>query len=276
MSTVTSADGTQIDFTATGTGPALVIVDGAMSYRAFSPTIRAIAQALSDQNTVYIYDRRGRGESGNAASYAVPAAQAVRAEVDDLAALIEHAGGRAAVLGFSSGAVLCLEAALAGVPVTSLALYEPPFVIADDRPPLPADYRARVQQAVADGRPGDAVALFLTAAAGMPEEYLEPMKADPSWAGMEQVAPTLANDAAVMGQTMSGDPTTLRRYAPISTTALVVHGGNSPAFLASAAKAITAVLPNARHQLLPDQDHDVAPQALAPVLADWLTTSGRA
>ncbi|WP_214322464.1 alpha/beta fold hydrolase [Nonomuraea sediminis] len=265
-SSVISTDGARIAFSVTGTGPALVIVDGAMGYRQFNPTEQVIAQALADRYTVYTYDRRGRGESGDAASYSV------QAEIDDIAALIEHAGGQAALLGFSSGAVLVLEAALAGLPVTGLALYEPPFVVTDDRRPIGPDYRERLQQAVAEGRPGDAVAQFLTEAAYMPAEFVEPMRAEPYWAGMEQLAPTLAYDAAIMGRTMSGDPAELRRYAPVTTPTLVLYGGASTPWLAAGATTIAGILPNADLKSLPDQTHDVSPEVLVPALSDWLPT----
>lgn len=263
-STITSADGTTIAFTAIGTGPALVSVNGAMSYRAFSPTEQAVAQALADQYTVYTYDRRGRGESGDADTYTV------QAEIDDLAALIAHAGAPAALLGFSSGAVLALEAALAGLPVTGLALFEPPFIVTGDRRPVGPDYRERIQRLVAQGRPGDAVAQFLTEAAGMPAEFVAPMRAEPYWAGMEQLAPTLSSDASVMGQTMSGDPAALQRYAPVATPALVISSRGSDPWLAAGATAIAGLLPNASHQALPGENHDVSAEVLAPVLSDWL------
>lgn len=266
-STVTSPDGTTIAFSETGTGPAVVIVDGATSHRQVNPTGQAVAEALADRWTVYTYDRRGRGESGDAGDDA-----GVRDEVDDIAALIEHAGGEAFLLGFSSGAVLALEAALAGLPITGLALYEAPFVISGDRPPVAPDYRERLQRAVADGRPGDAVAQFMTEAAGVPAEYIEPMRAEPFWGAVEQVAPTLAYDAAVMGDTMSGDPATIRRFAPITAPALVMHGGNSDAWMVAASTGLAGVLPNARHEVLPGQTHDVSADALAPVVAAWLET----
>ncbi|MGQ0848040.1 MAG: alpha/beta fold hydrolase [Actinomycetota bacterium] len=265
-SSVTSADGTRIAFTATGTGPALVIVDGAMSYRQFNPTVQAVAQALADRYTVYTFDRRGRGESGDADTYTV------RAEVDDIAALIEHAGGESALLGFSSGAVLALEAALAGLAVTGLALYEPPFVVTADRAPVGADYRERLQQAVTQGRPGEAVTQFLTEAVGLPAGMVEPMRAEPYWFGMEQMAPTLAYDATVMGQTMSGDPAALHRYAPVTTPTLVMHGGASDAWMAAGVAAIAGVLQNASPKTLTGQDHNVSAEALVPVLSDWLPT----
>ncbi len=263
---ITSADGTGIAFEETGTGPALVLVNGAMSYRASNPTGSAVAQALADRNTVYNFDRRGRGESGDADTYSV------QAEVDDIAALVDHAGGEAALAGFSSGAVLALEAALAGVPVTGLALWEPPFIVSTDRPPVAPDVRERVQQAVTEGRPGDAVALFLTETVGMPAGAVEPMRSGPQWIGMEQLAPTLAYDAAVMGDTMSGDPASLRRYDSVGVPTLVMLGGASDPWMAAGTTAIAGILPNARHEVLPDQNHAASPEALIPVLSDWLST----
>jgi pimeloyl-ACP methyl ester carboxylesterase len=265
-SSVTSADGTTIGFTATGTGPALVIVDGGLSYRVFNPTEQAVAEALADRYTVYTYDRRGRGESTDAGT------GTVRAEIDDIAALIAHAGGSAAVLGFSSGAVLSMEAVLAGLPITGLVLFEPPFVVNADRPPVAPDYRDRLLQALAQGRPGDAVAQFLSETALMPAEQVAAMRAEPFWAGLEEVAPTLPHDAAIMGRTMSGDPTTLQRYAAVTVPTLVIHSGGSPAWLAAGATAIAGVLPNASHRGLPGEFHDVSPEVLAPVLSDWLPT----
>ena len=264
---VTSADGTVIAFTATGTGPALVLVDGATGYRQINPTGQAVADALADRYTVYTYDRRGRGESGDGG-----AADPVQAEVNDIAALIEHAGGQASLLGFSSGGVLVLEAALSGLRVAGLALYEPPFIVTDDRPPVGSDYREQLQKAVAEGRPGDAVARFFTEAVGLPPGIVESMRAEPFWSGIEQLAPTLAYDAAVMGQTMLGDPAALQRYSAVTAPVLVMHGGKSDAWMAAGATAVADVLPDARHETLPGQDHDVSAAILVPVVAEWLST----
>ena len=166
MSTVFSADGTAIGFDAWGDGPPLIMVDGATAYRAMSPIAAQVGALLRDDFRTYAYDRRGRGESGDALPYSV------QRETEDVAALIDEAGGPAFVCGFSSGAVLALDAAAAGLPITRLALFEPPFVVDDSRPPRPADYVERLDAAVAAGRPGDAVELFMTGAVGMPAEML--------------------------------------------------------------------------------------------------------
>src|SRR5437879_4691813 len=120
MNTVTSRDGTRIAYDKRGSGPALILVDGAFCYRAFGPMPK-LAELLSDRFTVYNYDRRGRGDSSDTKPYAVAR------EVEDLAALFEAAGGSAFLYGISSGAALALRAAGNGLAVRKLAVYEPPF-----------------------------------------------------------------------------------------------------------------------------------------------------
>src|SRR5262245_53932823 len=127
-STVTSRDGTTITYNRAGSGPALILVDGALCTREKGPN-GPLAQQLADQFTVHWYDRRGRGDSTDTAPYAV------EREIEDLAALIADAGGSAHLYGISSGGVLALEAALRGLPVEKLALYEAPLVVDDSRPP---------------------------------------------------------------------------------------------------------------------------------------------
>jgi pimeloyl-ACP methyl ester carboxylesterase len=265
MSKVVSRDGTAIAYDRTGDGPALILVDGATAYRAINPAAAEIASLLAPHFTVYAYDRRGRGESGDTPPYEV-----VR-EVEDLAALIAEAGGSAFVCGGSSGAVLGLHAAAHGVPITKLAMYEPPFIVDDSRPPLPADYVARLNELVSAGRRGDAVELFMTAAVGMPAEFVTPMRAEPFWAAVEQVAHTIAYDGTIMGETMSGTPAPLRQFASVTVPTLVIDGGASDAFMHNGADALAEVLPHAERRTLEGQDHAVAGAVLAPVLRDFLS-----
>ncbi|MGH2945167.1 MAG: alpha/beta fold hydrolase [Solirubrobacteraceae bacterium] len=156
MSEVTSRDGTTIAFDRLGEGPAVVLVDGALSHRALGPTAR-LADPLAADLTVIRYDRRGRGESGDTAPYDTAR------EVEDLEAVIAEAGGPASVVGLSSGAALALEAAASGLAMTKLALYEPPFD-ADSAEPDEA-YVQRLNELIAAGRNGDAVEWFLERAA---------------------------------------------------------------------------------------------------------------
>ncbi len=226
-----------------------------------------LAELLSKHFTVLNYDRRGRGDSSDTPPYAV------EREAEDIEAVIDAAGGSAFVYGISSGAVLALEAA-SRLPtkVKKLALYEPPFILDDSRPPLPKDYVAQLDAAIAADKRGDAVEIFMTKALGIPEEYLAPMRADPSWAETEAVAHTIAYDGTIMGDTMSGKPLPTARtkqWAKATMPTLVMDGGNSEAFFHTAAQALVDVLPNAQHQTLAGQDHGVASDVLVPVLVEF-------
>lgn len=260
MSIVISKDGTKIAFDAWGDGPPLIMIDGATAYRAVNPINAQVGQLLGEEFRVYAYDRRGRGESTDTAPYAV------QREVEDLAAVIDHAGAPALVFGWSSGSVLALDAAEAGLPISRLAVFEPPFVVDESRPPLPADYVQRLDQAVAGGRPGDAVELFMTAAAGVSAEDVAGMRQNPFWPTLEAVAPTIAYDGRIMGSTMSGAPLPGDRWARITVPVLVLHGTRTEPWLIAAARALAELLPTASLQAVEGQFHSVAADVLAPVL----------
>jgi pimeloyl-ACP methyl ester carboxylesterase len=260
MPAVTSADGTMIAYERTGSGPALVLVDGAMCYRAAGP-MRPLAALLHDSFTVYTYDRRGRGESSDTPPYAVAR------EVEDLQALIAQADGEAYVYAISSGAALALATAAAGPGVTKLALYEPPFMAEVEDGSRIKQYTQRLSELLAAGRNGDAVALFMTNV-GIPAEAVAGMRAQPGWGTFEVVAPTLAYDDQVLG-----DGSVPRDLAStIAVPALVLAGGAGPQSLQQAAKATADALPTAEHRTLDGQTHDVAPDALAPVLVEFFGT----
>jgi pimeloyl-ACP methyl ester carboxylesterase len=263
METVRSKDGTSIAFDRLGTGPALILVGGAFQYRAIDPRTAEIAELLAARFTVVHYDRRGRGDSGDTAPYAK------EREIEDLDALINEAGGSAFVFGMSSGAALTLDAVARGLAIPKLAVYEPPFIVDDTRPPAPEDYLARFNELVATGRRGDAVALFLTQGAGVPAEVVAQMREQPFWPAFEAVAHTLPYEASFMEGTTSGKPLPAERWAAVTIPALVLDGGASPAWMRHAAQALADVLPNAQRRTLEGQQHDVAPEALVPVLMEF-------
>lgn len=265
METVTSRDGTLIAFERLGSGPALILVTGALGTRGSHQQMAAL---LAEAFTVFNYDRRGRGDSGDTAPYAV------EREIEDIAAVIAAAGGTIYLYGISSGAILTVEAA-ATLPdkVTKLVLYEPPFIVDDSRPPLSSDYVARLNAATAAGRPGDAVEIFMTDAIRLPAEYLAPMRESPMWAGMEAVAHTIAYDGMVVGDTMSGKSLPAGRWAAAAMPTLVITGELSEGFFHSGGRSLAAVLPDACHRTLAGQDHNVAAEVLTPVLVDFF--SGR-
>jgi pimeloyl-ACP methyl ester carboxylesterase len=261
--TVTSKDGTVIAFDRYGTGPALVLVDGATAVRAFDVQL---ATVLAPHFSVYAYDRRGRGDSGDTPPYAV------EREIEDLTAVIEAAGGTAFALGHSSGAVLALRAAAAGAPIVKLAVYEPPFIVDGSRPPLPGDYVARLDALVAEGRRLDAWIHFMTAAVGLPHEMAEGMRGEPWVGAMEAVAHTIAYDGRVMGDTMSGTPLSPGPWGRIAIPVLVMDGSASPTHMHTGADALAAHLPHAERRTLVGQDHGPADDVLAPELVKFFST----
>jgi pimeloyl-ACP methyl ester carboxylesterase len=267
-SRVQSADGTSIAYDRRGDGPPLVLVGGAFQYRAFDPRTAELADRLAERFTVLVYDRRGRGESGEELPYAR------EREVEDLAAVLDEAGGDTSVFGMSSGAALALDAALAGVSIERLALYEPPFVVDDSRPPLPDDYVQHLTALCAEGRPGDAVEYFLTTAAMVPPEMVAGMRQAAIWPGFTAVAHTLAYDGAFVRDVSRGDARPLQRWAPVAVPALVAVGGDSPPHVHGAAVALASALARGETRTLPGQMHDVAPDALAPVLEEFLGSNG--
>jgi len=261
MSKVLSKDGTAIAFDRSGQGPAIIMVNGALATRSAEERVDA---SLSRHFTVFAYDRRGRGESGDTAPYAV------EREVEDLDALISEAGGSAFVFGHSSGAVLALEAArLLPTGITKLAVYEPPFIIDDSRPPVPEDYVQQLTELVSSGRRGDAVAYFMTRAVGVPAEEVAQMRNAPMWPAFEAVAHTMAYDGTIMGDTTSGSPLPIRKWANVLVPTLVMDGGESPAFMHHGAQALADILPNAQHRRFPGQDHGVAGEVLVPALVEF-------
>ena len=265
MGSVTSRDGTEIAFDRHGEGPPVVLVGGAFQHRAIDPRTARLASLLGERFTIYHYDRRGRGDSGDAEEYSP------EREVEDLEALIEVAGGSAFVFGNSSGAALALDAAASGLAVERLALYEAPFIVDDSRTPVPEDYRERLVETILAGRRGDAVELFLTGPAEVPAEFVAQMRQAPIWPAFEAVAHTLAYDAAFMEGTQLGRPLPAGRWDSVTVPTLVVVGGDSPEYLHSGARAITDLLPDARRSTLEGQTHEVDPGVLAPVLAGFFS-----
>jgi pimeloyl-ACP methyl ester carboxylesterase len=255
MQTVRSKDGTTIAFDRLGAGTPVILVSGASTAR----TIHGqLAELLAVDFEVFNYDRRGRGDSGDTAPYAI------EREVEDLHAVMTEAGGAAAVFGNSSGAVLALHAAAAGLPITKLALWEPPFMVDPDAPRRQQEYVAQLTELLDGGRRGDAMALFMKTI-GLPEEMIAGIRRAPMWSGMEAIAPTLVYDATVMGDSMV--PTDL--VASVEAPTLVLDGSETGAWAVNSAQALTSALPNTQRRTLHGQDHNVAWEVLAPVVSEF-------
>ncbi|HEY6315844.1 MAG TPA: alpha/beta hydrolase [Streptosporangiaceae bacterium] len=265
MNTVRSADGTTISYTRAGQGPPLILVDGALCSRSFGPMPK-LADQLAPHFTVYTYDRRGRGDSGDTQPYEPDR------EIEDLEALIALAGDTVYLHGTSSGAALALEAAKHIRSIARLAVYEPPFIVDASRPPMPDDYLPRLKGLIADGRHGDAVKMFMRFV-GTPAVFTAVMPLTPVWGKLKAVAPTLPYDLTIVHDHQRGTPYAPGEWAAVKAPTLVAAGGKSPAWMANATRTLADALPNATYRTLPGQNHMVKAQVIAPVLTDFFTAN---
>lgn len=261
MKTVTSKDGTTIAFDQWGAGPAVILVDGALQYRAFDQGMVDLANLLSPHFTVIHYDRRGRGDSTDMQPYTL------EREIEDIEALIDEVGGSASLYGISSGAALAMEAAIA-LPdkVSKLAMYEAPFNDDEAAQQTWREYTKKLEELLAAGRNGDAVGHFMMLV-GASAEDVEGIKNTPMWPLWESIAPTLAYDhIAALGED-AAVPT--ERAARVAMPALVMDGSESFPFMHMTATKLAKAIPNAQHRTLDGQTHEVASDVLAPVLIEF-------
>ena len=246
MQKASSRDGTAIAFDRVGNGPPVILVVGAFNDRMKGAPLAAF---LSPGFTVFTYDRRGRGDSGDSANYAV------EREIEDLDAVIHAAGGSAFVMGYSSGAVLALQAAARGVAITKLALY--------DAPPVQlAEHANSLAELVLAGHRGAAVEYFQTRVVGIPAHVVEQLRNAPFRPALEAMAHTLVYDATIMSEARL----TAEQGANIRQPTLAIAGGAGPAFMRENSAAIAASLPNARAVTLEGETHEIVPEVLGPVL----------
>ncbi|ONI71577.1 alpha/beta hydrolase [Kribbella sp. ALI-6-A] len=256
MEKVTSADGTTIAFDRLGAGPAVVLVCGGSVDRMSNAPLAAL---LAEHFTVYNYDRRGRGDSGDAEVYAV------EREFEDLDAIFAAAGGSACLYGTSSGAALALLATASGRPVERLALWEPPYILEGGRPRPPANTADIFRDFVAAGRRDAAAEFFMAEVVGLPAEFVAMAKQSPWWPAQEAIAHTLAYDATVMGD-YSVPVEAVRR---VTVPTRVLTGGASWPWMVESNQAVAAELPDGSHGTLDGQEHNVDPAAMARALKEF-------
>jgi pimeloyl-ACP methyl ester carboxylesterase len=261
--TTTSGDGTTIAYTKLGSGPPLIFVDGAFCYRENGPASQ-LAPLLAEHFTVFAYDRRGRGASGDTSVYAI------EREVGDLRSLVMEAGGSALAVGISSGGALALQAAASGVSLTGLAIYEPPFIKENGHPRLYEAQKRRLNDLVSAGDRAGAVRYFMNEIYGAPRAFVAvmPIVMRSAWKKNQLVAHTLGYDL-----TLLEDWSVLHeRSASVTIPTLVVGGEKSPIILKEAVATVAGALPNARRVYLPGQDHNFSAPTVAPVIVEFLST----
>ena len=262
MDTTTAPDGTTIAFERHGAGPPVVLVDGGFGHRGFGPNV-ALTPLLADSFTVFRYDRRGRGDSGDTAPFAA------QREIEDLDAVITAAGGSACVYGISSGAALALEAARQGLEIPRLALFEAPFIVDGSRPLPPADLADDIRALVAQGRRDAAVRLFLRRGVGVPAPIVALVRLRAGWPHMTASAHTLPYDIAAIGDTQRGRPLEATRWASVTQPVQVLAGGRSHPWIRTAMLSLAETLPEARYTVLDGQRHIVDGAAVAPALLEF-------
>lgn len=266
MKHVISGDGTPIAYERSGSGSPLIVIGGAMCDRELTaPT----AAALADRGYEVInFDRRGRGASGDGASYSI------EQEIGDLAALAALAEGPVAAYAHSSGAGLALHAASRGVLSGPLVLHEAPYNSdAEEMKEESRSWNRRLQDLLAEGRGGDAVAAFM-AATGMPEQMVAEMRTTARWEELERMAPTLAYDAVVMGDA-NGATVPRQAAARVRNPALILSGDAGPDWMLSVARELAEALPSAKLEVLGGEGHVVEPDRLAPVVDAFLRDKAR-
>jgi pimeloyl-ACP methyl ester carboxylesterase len=259
MPTTQSKDGTTLVYDVYGSGPALIYITGASCFRSFLPIVQD-AKAFAQKCTVYSYDRRGRGDSTDTHPYAI------EREVEDIAALIDAAGGKANLYGHSSGAVLALEAALRlGDKVDKVVMYDPSYVH-DEAEKCQYDHLSQqVHKLLQDGKNAQAMTTFLKGI-GMPKVFVYLMRLMPGWKTMVRLAPTLAYDIA-----LTRDLPPLDRASQVRVPVQVVVGEKSPVGIHGVASQLTKAIPGATFMELAGQGHMVSAKALLPVFTSFLT-----
>jgi len=262
---VTSANGTRIAYDTNGSGPAVVIVEGALCHRAMG-VAKTLRESLGTKLTVYAYDRRGRGESE-----AGTTPWSVDREVEDLVAVLDAAtaasGATPYVVGASSGGTLALEAARRGIAIERLAIYETPCILDDSHPANSPGLPAETQALVDDDRRGDAVKLFMRTV-GAPRAMVTVMSWTPVWKQLKAVAHTLPYDLSLCSDLQQGRPLPTGYYSEVKPETVVIAGGKSPAYMRNAQAAVAAQLPHGRLVTLPGQTHMVKAKPTTPALLD--------
>ena len=259
MEHVISQDSTPIAYERSGHGPPLVLVHGTTAdHTRWAPVL----SALNERFTVYAVDRRGRGGSGDAPTYAI------EREFEDVAAVVESIGGPVNLLGHSYGALCSLEAARHTSHLRRLILYEPPFPTGIGLYSPAAIERIRAQLEAGDRE--DAVTTFLRDIAQTPPQEIEILRSLPAWQARVAAAHTISREVDGSNSYVF-DPT---RFTGLTIPTLLLLGGDSPPFIKGATETVHAALPHSRIAVMPGQQHtamNTAPALFVREVVEFLT-----
>jgi pimeloyl-ACP methyl ester carboxylesterase len=261
MEKVTSKDGTVLAYDRVGEGPSLIVVGGALNDR---QNTAELADLLAQDATVFNYDRRGRGDSGDTSPYSV------QKEIEDLEAIIEAAGGSAMLFAHCTAGMLALEAVAQGLPITRLALYEPPYIVGDSQLRLTDEFKQLLTAHLDKGEPGEAVAHFLIRTVGFPPEAVPKFRAMPIWPTLEKLAVTLPYDVTLAADNWMPPQT---RLDQITLPSLLIYGTGSPEWQIESVKVLAQRLPNSEIRVLEGSNHDLEGKSVAPVLKEFIAAA---
>jgi pimeloyl-ACP methyl ester carboxylesterase len=264
MGTVTAADGAPIAYWRRGDGPPLLLVHGiSASHHRWA----SVLPALAERFTVYAFDRRGRGGSGDTEGYEIEREFADTAAVIDA---IAATSGPVNYLGHSYGAMTGLEAALQTANIRKMVLYEPPYRLSE---PFisPPDSVARLEERLTAGDRDGVVEVMMGELVGVPPEALAEMRTTPAWAARMAAAHTIPRELRAL-ETYTFEP---ERFRNVETPTLFLLGGASPPHMHRATHAAAQALPNAQTVILPGQGHvamDSATGLFMEVVARFLAS----
>jgi pimeloyl-ACP methyl ester carboxylesterase len=252
--TVTSTDGTSIAYDVIGSGPAVVLISGGLNQRVM---YQKLIDLLQDSYTIFNYDRRGRGDSGDGN----PETYTLDHEIDDLEQVLEAVREPAHIVANCTGAIIAAHAAARGIPMAKLALYEPPYAVGGDKPVAGSDYLARLKALIASGRRDEAVMLFQKEAVGNTDEFIEKFRSHPAWPLFAGLAHTLPYERVIVGD--GSVPADVMRNVDVPT--LVLEGGLSPAWQRNACAVVADLIPGAQRQVIEGQGHVFPLAEVAPL-----------
>ena len=266
--TVPGAGGVNVACWRAGTGAPLLLVHGTgQDHRRWAP----VMAALATEHAVHALDRRGRGASGDAESYALAD------EVADIAAVARAIGpapGGVAVIAHSYGAICALEAAAAAPEIGPLVLFEPP-VPTPAAPGPPQDVADRVQALADAGDAAGAMAVFLRDVVRVPAKQVDMLRRVPGFGSRARdCAGTVAREIAATRRYVP-DP---RRLRQVRGPVLLLTGEHSPVDIQAGAAALHAALPGSRLRSLAGQAHhaiDTAPTAFLAAVRPYLPAPAR-
>ncbi|WP_207588922.1 alpha/beta fold hydrolase [Halomontanus rarus] len=234
METTASADGTEIAFERTGSGPPLVLVHGGACDHRFWE-LSGVRSAFAEHCTVYAMDCRGLGESGDSAGYEL------EREFEDVAAVVDAVDDPVTLCGHSSGALLSLEAALRTDNLRGLVLYEPPISVGDHE--LVSDeVLDEMKRLLDDGENEQVLVLFLEQIAQSTPDEIDAQRSTPDWQDLVDAAHVWPRSV----QAIAEYEFDASRFADVTTPTVLLSGSESPPFLKDATEPIHDALPNSR------------------------------